>query len=307
MTIAAQSLLYSLVSLLTAVFGIGLTVAASRRCESIPRAKYVDDVLHGSFRDQYDMTTVGNEDVLFVGDSFVWGAGVSKEERFCSRARVHWANIGDTKNVYCLGHRGTNRQGYARILKSIPPGVKSESVYVFYYHNDFPALGVVWQRYTDFFERLSRSSKSFLLVRDYFLKAVQIDVHEYQRFLVNNYDRSGANFSIRWQWFTKFPGDVYAQAEKVALGRVYLVILPVAMNFDSYPLTEADETIREAASAIGYTVLNPVSFLIANGIVNGDDYRAGPNDNHYNAKLNEAIAEYLVFESTNTSSPGEKY
>jgi hypothetical protein len=251
-------------------------------------------VADDGYRDHYDLTLIKDIDALFVGDSFVWGEGVEKQDRFCSKTETYWRELGRLSKVYCLGRVGAGLEEYERILQTIPKSVNARNVYVFYYHNDFPPEANAWRSLDIFFEILSASSKSFILVKDLFVRFTDPDVHEHHGFLVGNYDQAGQNFDLRWRLFEARLANIYDLARNIALGEVYFVILPLAVNFRPYALSEVDERIGSAADALGYKALNPISFLVERGIVEGDAYRAGPNDNHYNPDLNDQIARYLV-------------
>src|SRR5262249_20691820 len=157
-----------------------------------------------TFRERYDLTAVTADDILLVGDSFVWGAGVRKEEAFGFQLQALYQQEGRPTRVYSLGMPGGNFPDDLEALAQVPPGVKARQVVLAYYMNDMPppetwCLGQ-WDR-TQYvpLNRLAPGSPSLQLLSDATGKLLYADVDTYHRFVVDWYDPKDPTFRAPWQ------------------------------------------------------------------------------------------------------------
>src|SRR5262249_1783010 len=92
--------------------------------------------LDGTYRTTYDLVKVKDQDIVLVGDSFVWGAGVLLEQRFGDVLERRLQAGGSRARVYSLGVVGANVGGYIRQIQDIPATARAKHVIICFYAND---------------------------------------------------------------------------------------------------------------------------------------------------------------------------
>ena len=92
----------------------------------IATTKGFDEDYEG-YRDRYALSRVTPDDVVIVGDSFVWGHGVRKSEWFGNVLERLYADAGHPRQVYSLGVRGAGLERYDESLGACSPIIKPAS------------------------------------------------------------------------------------------------------------------------------------------------------------------------------------
>ncbi len=88
------------------------------------------------YRDRYSLEQVRPDDIVLVGDSFVWGHGVKKSERFGNVLEDLYRSEGRSVHVYSLGVRGAGPERDLESLARVPADRRAGTVILSFYPND---------------------------------------------------------------------------------------------------------------------------------------------------------------------------
>ena len=248
------------------------------------------------FRDRYDLAGVSHDDVVLVGDSFVWGHGVAKDERFGNVLERLYAEERRPVRVFSLGVRGAGPDEYLSALAQLPAGADAGVIVFSFYPNDLPrrprppvrglrtAQGVAWT--------LGRSSLSCRAVHDLLGKLETPSVAAYHRSVIADYDRADPTFSARWAELVAALDRLAQRARERSASPPLLLIIPLMIDFHDYPLAQAHADLSTAARGLGYEVLDLLpAFRTALG--DGNRYRVSRQDNHFDAATHARVAALL--------------
>lgn len=255
----------------------------------------IDEDYEG-YRDRYDLRAVTANDIVLVGDSFVWGHGVPRDSRFGDVLERLYAHEGRHVKVYSLGVRGAGPSRYVESLARVPADRRIGLAIFAFYPNDLEprprrqnralAMGqaATWT--------LGRSSLAFRACHDLLGKIETPSVAAYHRSLVDDYRRDDPTFDARWTelqgWLARFA----VLSSQHSSARPLLLILPLMVDYRAYPLDSAHEDLAAAARARGFDVLDLLPEFRAR-LGDGSRFRVGRNDNHFDARVHALVAEML--------------
>jgi lysophospholipase L1-like esterase len=241
-----------------------------------------------TYRTTMDLGNVSEEDIVLVGDSNVWGAGVSIEQRF---GDVLERKLGGPR-VYSLGKIGANVGGYDRQILDIPASKRVKHVFVLFCDNDMPPRADL----RDTLEKLSfvirfRSVTTAVLID--FVRFIMTPSPEvYSPLLLDSYAEEDKTFEVRWSLLEHQLRSLYQKATERSLERPTLVILPELVDFPS-SFDQPHRRVAELAQQIGFRALDstPVFLSVDENLKH---FRAAENDTHLNARGNVVMAEVLL-------------
>jgi hypothetical protein len=249
---------------------------------------------YGGFRDRYALGTITPDDIVLVGDSFVWGHGVSKDRRFGDVLERRYAREG--RRVYSLGVRGAGPPRYLESLALVPPDRRAGVVILSFYPNDMgprprprsKALHLIQHAAW----RLGWSSLSFRVLHDLLGKLEIPSLDHYHRQVVEDFRRDESTFPRRWEELIRSIAEFEHLARQRSTSRPLFLIIPLMVDFHAYPLSQAHVDLRKAAEGAGYDVLDLLpAFRSALG--DGAKYRVSRNDNHFDARVHELVATLI--------------
>ena len=243
---------------------------------------------YGTYRTAMDFGKVSEDDVVLVGDSFVWGAGVPIEQRF---GDVLERKLGGP-HVYSLGIKGADLDNYNRQILDIPAGKRARQVIVFFYDNDMPARATL---------RFSLEKISVIAGQRSITGRVLIDLvrfgatptaEVYAQELLDSFAKRDTTFEFRWRMLESGLKALYQRATERSLERPTLVILPMLVDFAT-SFDEPHRRVSELAEQIGFRALDATpSFLSVDQKL--EHFRAASNDLHLNERGNAIIADVLM-------------
>jgi hypothetical protein len=244
--------------------------------------------IYGTYRTAMDLGNVSEEDIVLVGDSMVWGAGVPIEQRF---GDVLERKLGGPR-VYSLGIIGTGVGDYHRQILDIPAGKRARHVVVFFYANDMPPLANL----RDSLEKVSvvagRRSFTARVLLDLVRFAITPTPELYAQMLLDSFAKGNTTFEFRWSLLEHGLRILYQRATERSLERPTLVILPMLVDFAA-SFHEPHRRVAELAEQIGFRVLDATpSFLSVDQKL--EHFRAASNDLHLNERGNAIIADNLI-------------
>lgn len=248
--------------------------------------------LHTLLRPDHDRAAMDPRDIVIVGDSFIWGAGVEVDERIGNQLERILRGRGEPTKVYSLGIGGQDISGYIHAMGLLPDGGAARVV-VSFYHNDMPQAETLSTMAAAAIGSLGRTSPFLGLLNDTLNRLLFRTVEDVHRSMIRNYDPAHPTFSRRWDELIHLLAASREIAGKKSSGKPLLMILPVAMSFDPYPLAKAHERISAAASEQGFDVIDMLDPL-RDFVTDGRDLRLSPNDLHYNPGAYAVVARVLA-------------
>lgn len=249
-----------------------------------------------AYRTNYSLSDIRPDDIIIVGDSFVWGAGVKVEERFGSRLQEYFAKNGLTAKVYNLGIGGAGPSEYLRIISSIPDKVKARQIILAYYLNDIQLEQSFKVRMGSLLRSLGKTSLSMVFIQDMlqrgWVNTSCPDVACYHRLIVKAYDKNAPTFKKRWarlaSQIRRFRELSSAHSDSPPI----FMVIPIMDDFRNYPLENAHRELVGMALEAGYKVIDLLP-LFSEKLVDGSKYRASINDNHFDARVHALTAGIL--------------
>jgi hypothetical protein len=251
---------------------------------------------YGGFRDRYALGAITPDDIVLVGDSFVWGHGVPKEKRFGDMLERLYAREGRRVRVYSLGVRGAGPSRYLESLALVPPDRRAGVVILSFYPNDMGPRPRPRSRALHLIQlatwRLGWSSLSFRVLHDLLGKLEIPSLDHYHRQVVEDFQRDESTFPRRWEDLIRSITEFEHLARQRSTSRPLFLIIPLMVDFRDYPLSQAHGDLRKAAEGAGYDVLDLLpAFLSALG--DGARFRVSRNDNHFDARVHELVATLI--------------
>lgn len=240
------------------------------------------------YREHYNWSEINDKHILIIGDSFVWGAGVKKEQRFGDALQKM---ISPTK-VYSLGVPGASVKQYYQFLLDVPEKQRFHRVILSYYHNDMPGIQKFTTKLVHFSESISRSVPSMHFFQPLLHKMITPDVESYHDTLVQNYTTTHPSYPKRWKILQQSTQQCYNLIKKHTNSKPIFMIIPLMENYTDYRLQNAHKKLAKMAEDIGFQVLDLYPHF-ANKLQNGTSYRCKPNDSHFNANVHQLVAQIL--------------
>jgi lysophospholipase L1-like esterase len=137
--------------------------------------------------------------------------------------------------------------------------------------------------------RSSLTVRAFLELR---AKLETPTLEAYFQSLQDDYRTDTESFPRRWE---KLKGELrkfYSRARSRSNGRPLFLILPIMVDFKTYPMPQVHDMLRREAEAIGYEVLDLLPEFTER-LKDGTPYRVTPNDNHFNPTAHRLTAELI--------------
>src|SRR5262249_11642745 len=148
----------------------------------------------------YDLGAVTADDIVLVGDSFVWGYGVDKDEAFGFRLQALYQAEGRPTKVYSLGVGGWDPPEYVECLARGPRDVRGRRGVLSYYMNEMPFKDLsLWDCRFQAIHILGVGSPLMQLLGDVNDNVPSPFIDTYHRFLVERYDPADPTFRSRWE------------------------------------------------------------------------------------------------------------
>lgn len=245
-----------------------------------------------TFRDEYALATIRPQDVVLIGDSFVWGQGVKKEERFGNQLEEIYAQRGSKTKVFSLGLVGIGPASYVSIVSDLPERVTPARIVMSFYMNDMPPIPNWHDAVAGMSTSLRGGSPTMGLVGDMLAKLAIRDVQAYEDFVVRCYDRTHPTFATRRAMLIDQLRRFRDLAAQRSQARPVFLILPLLTDFHHYPLHEAHRDLADTARSLEYDVLDLLPVFTAR-LGDGNPYRCDPNNNHFNADVHLLVAQEL--------------
>ena len=231
-----------------------------------------------------------------MGDSFVWGHGVKKSERFGNVLEDLYRSEGRSVHVYSLGVRGA---GWS-VTSSRSPACRRDrragTVILSFYPNDLEPRPKHRSRALGLLERatltLGRSSLAFRGLHDILGRIESPNLDRYHQSVVDDYRRDDPTFATRWAELTAALDRFAKLARPRSSSRPLLLIIPLMVDFRAYPLEGAHEELRKTAEGLGYDVLDLLP-AFRDELGDGSKYRVHPGDNHFDARVHALVAALI--------------
>jgi GDSL-like Lipase/Acylhydrolase family len=248
--------------------------------------------IYGRYRTAMDFSKVTEEDIVLVGDSFVWGAGVPVELRF---GDVLERKLGGAQGprVYSLGIVGAGIGEYNRQILDIPVGNRARRVIVFFYANDMPPR----VNLRDSIERVGvivgQRSITARALADIVRFAITPSPDVYARALLDSFAEDDGTFGFRWSLLTDSLQTLHQRAVERSRESPTLIILPMLVDFDVASFDKPHRRVAELAEKIGFRVLDTTPTFRSTG-QKAEHFRAASNDLHLNERGNAIVADILM-------------
>jgi hypothetical protein len=244
--------------------------------------------IHGTYRTAMDLGNVSEEDIVLVGDSFVWGQGVPIEQRF---GDVLERNLGGPR-VYSLGIIGAGLDDYIHQILDIPAGKRARHVIVFFYDNDMPSRAYLRDTLGKLSVVVGQRSFTARVLLDLVRFTITPSPELYAQLLLSSFAKGDTTFEFRWSMLEDGLKALYQRATERSLERPTLVILPMLVDFAT-SFDEPHRRVSELAEQIGFRALDATpSFLSFDHKL--EHFRAASNDLHLNERGNAIIADILM-------------
>ena len=272
------------------LIGAGGTIAATEgRQVELPQGSVLRVRIDSPV--QIDTTPNSTESVPF-GDSAVWGAGVEQQQRFGDRLEALYHEHGQATRVYSLGIVAAGPFQYLRMLAEVPPAVGAGRVVVAFAMNDMPLTEALWRRIEESGLVFGRGSPSIRLVGDTVAELLASDVHAYHDYVVDSYREDHPSFPARWALLERQLDELARLAEERSERPPLLMILPLMVGFEGYPLEAAHARLATAARGAGFEVLDMLP-IFRTELVDADLHRIAPDDTHFDAETHDLGARTL--------------
>jgi hypothetical protein len=244
------------------------------------------------FRQSVELSQVSSDDVVVIGDSMTYGAGVQEGEAFPAVMNQRWRTAGLPGQVLNLGVGGAAMPEYVEVLKQV---TRKHAAIVCFYPNDMPERLTPQRKWRTRLANMSRASGVARLGLDVFNRLSSSgDVNKYLATVIADFDRSDSSYTARWQIVTRHIAELGELGAIGARRRPIFVIFPIMWKFSDYPLRQAHVDLAEAATAAGFEVIDMLP-VFERDFPDGKKYLVAPNDNHYNAVVYRRVGE-TIFE-----------
>jgi hypothetical protein len=283
-----------------AIAAADITIAAIKR-STPPHAI----ALTTQFRDAaIDVNDLVPGSIAIVGDSFAWGLGVTEEEAF-SAVLEQMLTHEVPRTVYSLGIVGAGPRQYVDVLSAVPETTELSRVVLSYYMNDMPGRERFSDRIRNICISLGTGAPTLRLLGDSLARTMTPTVDEYLTTVIADYQPDEASFPRRWAELEGYLRSFAELADKRSSNPPILLVLPIMVDFDAYPLSEAHDDLRSLGADLGYDVLDLLP-AFRRELVDGSRYRVAQNDNHFNAEVHALVARELARKLGTTQKPPQR-
>ena len=237
----------------------------------------------------YDNTSLfGLADISIVGDSVVDGTGVVAKDTFPCQLEVMFAERRPLAKVHVLAFPGGSLGAYATLLELVPDTVRLERIVVGFNYDDLPGdpSAFTISKFVQF--SLAKGSYTQRLSAGMLMRLSNQNPDQFYADQVRN------NPTLQRRW-----DDVRAQllrlralASKHSAKPPVLIIFPLMISFENYPVEEAQAVLVELALQVCFQPLNIYSIMKAKHL-DGLEYR---NGTHFNSTVHHIIAEQLALQ-----------
>ena len=245
--------------------------------------------IYGQYRTAMDLSNVGEQDIVLVGDSFVWGSGVPVEQRFGDVLERRLG--GPPERVFSLGVIGAGVGNYNSQILDVPAGKKVRQVIVCFYANDMAPRQDLRDTLSKISEVVARRSFTLRALADLGRLILTPTAETYAQTVLDGYRADDDTFNVRWKLFEKSLRTLHQRAVERSRKPPALVILPMLVDFRSMSFNEPHRRVADLARQIGFQVLDTTP-TFRHG-KKAEYYRAASNDLHLNARGNEVVADIL--------------
>lgn len=246
-------------------------------------------------REAYALEHIGARDLILVGDSFVWGQGVDQAERFGDRLEAILTEHGRSARVYSLGLIGIAAPQYIELLAELPDAAKAERIIVAFYMNDMPPIENLMWRTRAAAVSLGRGFPSLRLAGDKLSHVLAGDVHDYHRYIVESYHEDRPSYAARKALLETQLRRIHELAREHSTLKPVLLILPVMVGFEEYPLENGHRLLSDLGATLDYEVIDLLP-VFRETLVDADAHRTSPDDNHFDAYTHDLVARTLYKE-----------
>ena len=245
-----------------------------------------------SFRSPVDLGRIGPNAIVVVGDSFVYGVGVSADEAFPT---VLGRKLG--RPVHNLGLGGTGLAEYRAVIERI---AACDTAVVCFYMNDIRSRETPAMRVRQLLVATGRTSAVLKLAADLAGVRMYPGARAYTSWVVSDYDARDPSYSLRWHKLTEDLAAVAGEAGRASRRKPILVLFPLMYDFRRYPLTQVHSDLSQLGGRLGFVVVDMLPIFSA-AFPDGTRFVAGPDDTHFNAQVHAKVAEVLKGLLTGTS------
>ena len=239
----------------------------------------------------YDNTSLfGLADISIVGDSVVDGTGVVAKDTFPCQLEVMLSKRRPLAKVHVLAFPSGSLGAYATLLELVPDTVRLERIVVGFNSDDLPGdpSAFTISKFVQF--SLAKGSYTQRLSAGMLMRLSNQNPDQFYADQVRNYDRNNPTFQRRWDDVRAQLVRLRALASKHSAKPPVLIIFPLMISFENYPVEEAQAALVELARQVGFQPLNIYSIMKAKHL-DGLEYR---NGTHFNSTVHHIIAEQLA-------------
>jgi hypothetical protein len=283
--------------------GIGLAVGAIVALSaitdfgfaSISRLLRTDTAaqIYRQYRTAYDLGKVTHQDIVLVGDSFVWGWVLRADQRFGDILERHLDAEGKGPRVYSLGIIGANVRNYIQQIQDLPATSKVKQIVLCFYVDDMPPSVNLQNTLQQVAASIGRGSVTLRMVLDLSQFVVMRPSAEvYAKLLLTHYAEDDGTFDFRWKQLEREFREFFQLAAARSTKRPMIMILPILVDFETAAFDGPMRRVSNLAARIGFVVIDTMPAFRADG-EKAERYRAAPNDLHLNEYGNRIVAQAL--------------
>jgi hypothetical protein len=279
--------------------GVGAIIAFGAIADfgfaSISRPLRTDSAaqIYRQYRTAYDLTKVTDEDIVLVGDSFVWGSGVRADQRFGDMLERRLDAEGKGPRVYSLGIIGADVSGYIQQIRDLPATSTVKQVVLCFYANDMPPRSNLLDTLQEVATNIGRRSVTLRMVVDLFQILVTPSAEAYAILLLTHYAENDGTFDLRWEQLGREFKEFFQLAATRSNKRPMIMILPMLVDFEAAAFDGPMRRVSDLAARVGFVVVDTMPAFRADG-EKAERYRVAPNDLHLNERGNKIVSEVLL-------------
>ena len=231
-------------------------------------------------------------DILVVGDSVVDGTGVVAKDTFACQLEAILSEGRPQATVHVLSLQGGSLGAYISLLELLPDPVRLKQIAVGFNYDDFPSDQATFSitKFVQF--SLAKGSYTQRSLARILMGFSSQNPDQFYADQVRNYDRNNPTFQRRWNDVRVQLLKLRALASKHSAKPPILIIFPLMISFENYPVEEAQAALAELAVQVGFQPLNVFSIMKAKHL-DGLENREGT---HFNATVHHIIAEQLALQ-----------
>jgi len=286
--------------------GIGVTIGAIIAFSAVTDLGFASisrfwptDTTYLGYRIPYDLTNATEQDIVLVGDSFVWGAGVDADQRFGAVLERLLESEGKGPRVYSLGIRGTNVRGYIQQIQDLPATSKVKQIVLCFYANDMPPRANLHDTLQGVAVSVGSGSATLRMLVHQVQFSLRPNAEAFAKLLHSHYAESDRTFDSRWEQLEQELKEFYQLATARSYRQPMIMILPMLVDFERSAFDEPMWRVSKLAASVGYDVVDTMPAFRADG-EKAERYRAAPEDLHLNEHGNRIVAEVLSRAIANT-------